>query len=146
MQRDTIKINGEAYQVGFSFYALKEFEELTGKSIEEAKGSWDNLMYFYSTLKGLNENFTMKLTDFIDYLDQHPDLLIQFQTPPQSPATPQPEALKKKNLFVFWMLLALLSVSPVLVPIISGIAWIWLSLVLVFRFIAKIGKKRGSRY
>jgi hypothetical protein len=150
MNHDKIEINGEAYKVGFSFYAIKQFEELTGKSIEEARGTWDNLMYFYASLKGLNPNFEMSLPDFVKYMDEHPKLLIQFQT--QTPAEDGPgekeqgrTPSKKKSLLRLWMLLPLLLVSPVLLPLISGIAWIGLSLMLAYMFIAKLGKKRGYR-
>jgi hypothetical protein len=152
---EKITINKQTYKVGFSFRAIREFEKLSGKSITECTSTWDNLLFFYSTLKALNKDFEMDLEAFTDEMDAHPDLLAAFQTETttdpsagdsQSPAESKNEQ-QKKSLppSTLWMLSLLLLVSPVLVPVISGIIWIWMSLKLLVRLIAKIGKKPASR-
>lgn len=140
-----ITIASTTYQVGFSFRAIREFEKLAQKSITMCTSTWDNLLFFYATLKALNKNFDMTLEEFTNHMDEHPELLASFQTETTTPGEAPAETGQKKSLspFVLWTLSLLLLVSPVLVPIISGIIWIWMSLKLLVRPIAKIGKKRA---
>jgi hypothetical protein len=149
--KQTIEINGQPWAVGFSFKAIRNFETLSGKSITHCTSTWDNVMFFYSTLTALNKDFPLDFEQFTDYMDEHPMLLAEFTTSDLNPESniQNPESNiqhpdQKKNLFGLWMLTGLLFLSPVLLPIISGITWIWLSLKLSLKFIAKIGKKRGS--
>jgi hypothetical protein len=151
----TVTIASTTYKVGFSFRAIREFEKLTNKSITECTSTWDNLIFFYSTLKALNpETFEMSLEQFTDEMDANPTLLADFQTdtaPPSSDDSQSSDDLisaQKKSLpdSTLWMLSLLLLVSPVLVPAISGIIWIWMSLRLLASLIAKIGKKLASPF
>lgn len=151
---EKVTINKQTYKVGFSFRAIREFEKLSGKSITECTSTWDNLLFFYSTLKALNKDFEMDLEAFTDEMDAHPDLLAAFQTETttssagdsQSPAESKNEQQKKSlPLFRSWTLFLLLAVSPVLLPVIFGTLWIWTSLKLLVRPIVWIGKKRESR-
>lgn len=148
MQHQKFKINGKPYNVGFSFRAVRNYEQMTGESISECKSTWDNLIYFYCSLQGLNDDFTMSFDDFVDYLDQHPELLADFQAT-EAPETEAPQSHEKKSLTLkeasgLWTLMLLLSVSPVLLPIISLIGWLWMSWKLLGKLIAKIGKKPVS--
>lgn len=142
MKKQTININGKAYNIGFSFKAIREFEAMSKKSITECVGTWDNILFFYATLVALNQGFEMSFDEFIDHMDNQPDLLVQFQTNniDENKAV-QPE--QKKSLFGLWTLSLLLLGLPIFLPIISGILFLWLSLRLLGRLIAKIGKKRG---
>jgi hypothetical protein len=150
----TVTISKKIYKVGFSFRAIREFEKLTQKSITECKSTWDNLIFFYATLKALNpESFTMDLEQFTDAMDANPELLADFQTETtpgvDSTGAADSDPLtsrQKKSLpaSTLWTLSLLLLASPVLVPVISGIIWIWMSLKLLARLIAKIGKKLVS--
>lgn len=152
---EKITINNTTYKVGFSFRAIREFEKLAGKSITECTSTWDNLLFFYATLKALNrETFNMDLEEFTDEMDAHPQLLASFQTETtsepsagdsQSPAESSSQQKKSLPLFRSWMLFLLLAVSPVLLPVIFGTLWIWTSLKLLVRPIVWIGKKRESR-
>ncbi|WP_159521745.1 hypothetical protein [Sunxiuqinia indica] len=150
MSTETINIQGTDYKIGFSFRAIREFEELTKRSITNANSTYDNLLFFYSTLKALNKDFQMNLEQFIDEMDKRPDLLIQFQTTQteaQQAETDQPDNKKKATLretFMLWMLSLLLLVLPVWLPVISGIFAVLLSLKLLVKLIASLGKKRGS--
>lgn len=147
MQRETIHIKGEPYKVGFSFLGIKIFEETAGKSITECRNTWDYLLYFYSVLKALNENFTMPIDEFTRVMDEHPGLLMQFQesgSMENKAAKPEKKNKEGGSLFTLWMLLPFAAVSPVLIPIISTVLWIWVSLKLLAKHIAKIGKKRAS--
>lgn len=148
MKRNTININGKAYKIGFSFKAIREFETIAKKSITECTGTWDNILFFYATLTALNEGFEITFEQFIEYLDADPNLLIQFQHNENSepgtrnikPGTNE----QKKSLFGLWTLSLLLLGLPIFLPIISGISFLYLSLKLLGRHIAKIGKKRAS--
>lgn len=149
MNTQTIEINGKAYKVGFSFRGLREFEILSGKSTTEINGTWDNLMFFYCTLKALNKEFTFTVDEFVEYMDAHPDLFIQFQTETYTQPEPQPEPKpdkKKVNLSGLWMLSGFVLALWVLAPIISGIVWILTSLVLLPVLIAKGGKWLVCRF
>lgn len=143
----TITIANKEYKVGFSFRAIKNYEDITKKSISQCVTTWDNLVFFYATLQALNPDFKITFERFTEILDENPDLLTTFQTMEATTAPdPQPAAKKKltlKTTFMLWMLLALLSVSPVLVPVISGIAWIGASILLLWKLIKTIGKKRA---
>jgi hypothetical protein len=143
MKQNTININGKAYQIGFSFKAIREFETIAKKSITECTGTWDNILFFYATLTALNEGFEITFEQFIEYLDADPNLLIQFQHNENDRQTTNPTP-EKKSFFGLWMLSLLLLVLPIFLPIISGISFLYLSLKLLARPIAKIGKKRAS--
>lgn len=155
MDREKMNIQGEAFEVGFSFRAINLYEQQTGKSISECNSTWDFLNFFYCTLKALNKHFKYSFEEFVDLLDREPELLHQFRSvdlakdkrqPAPEQAAPETQAAKKKasikERFGLWMLFLLLLVSPVLIPVISGIAWIWQSLRLLVALIARVGKKR----
>ena len=57
MKTETININGKAYKIGFSFRAIKNYEDITGKSIDKCISTWDNLIFLYATLTAQNKNF-----------------------------------------------------------------------------------------
>ena len=146
--RSTITLSNTDYKIGFSFQAIKLYEELTGRSIQETKTTWDNLQYCYCSIKALNPDFKLTLDEFVDLLDENPQLLIdiQFATNQNDPVPEPVEATKKKTqllklFFVCWTLSVLLLVSPVAIPIIFGSIWIFGSLKYWFRRIAKSGKK-----
>lgn len=142
----TITINKQPLKVAFSFRAIKIFEEIAKKPITQCTTTWDNVLYFYSTIKALNPEFKTDLETFLDQLDANPDLLIQFQTM-EAEAAPPPEKkqVKKKwtsqQIFMLWTLSGLLFLSPILLPVISGIAWIGASFWLLAALIATSGKK-----
>lgn len=142
----TIEINGLSCKVDFSLRAIKLFEEIAGKSITESAGTWDNTIYFYSTIKALNPKFKLSFDEFIDYIEKNTDLLIQWQTmAPTDPDNAPPEATadkKKVSLFGLWTLSLLLLACLALAPIIFGVTSVFLSLKLIIMPIIWLGKKR----
>ena len=155
VRHETITIKGESYKIGFSFRAIREYELLSSQSISKCVSTWDNLLFIYSTLRALNEHFTMSVDEFTDIMDEESDLFIQLQTfavqkniEPQK--EPQIEVKKKtlKSIFGLWMLSLLLCLSPALAPITFGIIWIWLSILLFVKLLTGIfvilGKGRAS--
>ena len=157
-KRSTITLSGKEYKTGFSFLAIRLFEEMTSKSIQQQSGTWDNLIYCYCTVKALNEDFLLTFDQFTDLLDENPQLLldIQFATVQNEPvelhdSTAKTDiAPKKKGLiktfFLLWIISALLLASPVLIPIIFGLIWISGSLKALYRHIASRGSKRVSSF
>lgn len=151
MQQLSIKINNTDYKLkSFSFEAIKLFEDLAGKSISQCVTTWDELTYFYCMLKACNPGFETTFTEFVEICDNDPNLLIQFTTikaenAPEQAEQPAASTVKKnwttKQIFVLWTLFLLLAVSPVLVPVISGIAWIYASFWLFTSIIKQIGTK-----
>lgn len=140
-------INGTNYKIGFSFLAIREFEKAAQKSISKLNGTWDNIIFFWCTVKALNDDFTMTLDEFVTWLDKNPQLLIDFQTANILDEDPQQEqtSIKKKwttrQIFGLWMLSPLFAVLPVLTPVIFGIIWTFTSFWLLVRLIGKSGKK-----
>jgi len=148
--RTTIELAGKEYKIGFSMYAIKLFEAMSEKSIEEITGTWDNVVYCYCSLKALNPEFIYTLEQFIDILDEHPQLLIDLQTANASTVEapkPEPEPKKKglaKTFFALWTLSVLLLVSPILLPLIFGLIWIFGSSKALYRLIVSPGSKPAA--
>lgn len=150
-KRTPIELQGKTYQIGFSFLATQEFQEITGKSIFAAETIYDNLVYCYCSLKAINPDFTYTLEQFTDLLDNEPDILIGMQKaldtqkPKQEP-TQQPAKKKSslKLISMLWLLSVLLLVSPVLLPIIFISTWIFRSLKRLYKFIAIRGSARAT--
>ena len=147
-----ITINNKSYQVRFSMRAIKLFEEMTGKSIKDVTGVWDNLQYCYYTIKALNEDFDMTLEQFIDLLDENPQLLIDltYSVAEKSNEVPDieiTEVSKKRELIkIFsslWMLSVLLLLSPIIIPVIFGCMWILEKGKTLYHIIVNSGSKRA---
>lgn len=144
MKSESIEIKGKAYKIGFSFKAIREYELLAKKSITECTGTWDNIIFFYATISALNPDFDLSFDAFVNVLDEDPQLLIQFQTSDSQQQVPQDDQQnQKKSLFGLWMLSLLLLGLPIFLPITSGILFLWLSLRLLVKLIARIGRKQG---
>ena len=147
-----ITIAGNEYKVGFTLRAIDLFEKMTGRSIQEVEGTMDNVRYCYCTLKALNPEFSYTFEQFIDLLDEQPQLLLDLQAANNSddnePEPAEAKSAKKKSLlkifFLLWMLSILLLVSPVLIPITFGFILIFGSLKALYRYIVKRGSKRAS--
>jgi len=145
---DQITINDKAYNVGFSFRAIKLFEERTGKSVTEAIGTWDNLVFFWCTLKAKNKDFDTNFDEFVDIVDAEPDLMVQFQAVNNTDPEPVKQVKKKhttKELFGLLTLSLLLLALPVWMPIISTIFLVLTISRLLGRLTAIAGNALGCR-
>lgn len=152
-KRQDIEIAGKTYQIGFSFRAIKLFEESEKKSIHEISGSWDEVIYCYCSLKAINPDFRLSLDEFIDLIDADPQLFIDLQfgikeqneEEEEQPAAEKPKKKYQtiKMFFGLWTLSALLLVSPVLIPVTFGSIWIFASCRRLFRHTATRGSKRA---
>jgi hypothetical protein len=94
-----ITINGQTYKLKTGFRALMMFEEVTGKNAYLASTSLtDSVLMFYSIVKSSNPEFPFSKDQFIDLLDEQPELLEQFNAFADSLITDRIEtaAVKKK--------------------------------------------------
>ncbi|QZT38715.1 hypothetical protein K5X82_07395 [Halosquirtibacter xylanolyticus] len=144
MKHDIISIQGESYKVGFSFMAIKEYEELTGKSVAECTTTYDTLLLMFCTLRAKNKTFLLNLDQFIAFMDENPELLNDFQF------TDGKEDKKKVSLMKtlgmgktlgLWMLSILLWFAPIWIPIIFGMMLLWKIWTLVIVVFKMIGRK-----
>jgi hypothetical protein len=80
MKQITIKVGDNEYIIKQSFRSLMEFEKLTKKPASEMDLSVNDLITFlYCVLRACNkETFKHNLDEFIDMLDENPDIINQF--------------------------------------------------------------------
>ncbi|WP_282125632.1 hypothetical protein [Marinifilum flexuosum] len=72
----TIKINGKDFFYRLNIGAFSDFEDLTGKSIEEIKKLKDMCQLFYCAItRGKNKDFDMDYETFIDFIDEDENIL-----------------------------------------------------------------------
>lgn len=69
-----IKIGKKNYTVKSTVRSLFIFEKITGKQFA-INSLIDNYIYFYSILLACNPDMTMTWDEFIDYLDNDPNIL-----------------------------------------------------------------------
>ena len=70
-------INNKEYKLKYTFRALMLFEQITNKMFTIESLS-DEIIFFYCILLASNPD-TMKFDEFMDYIDDDPTLLTQFQ-------------------------------------------------------------------
>ena len=70
----TIKINNIDYKVKYTIRALFIFEQITGKPFS-VKTLLDNYIFFYSMILANNPDNILDWDEFIDALDNQPNLL-----------------------------------------------------------------------
>ena len=81
IKETTVIFNGIEYKIKRSNRALMFWEDLTGKSFEDLKGTLtDMLKYFYSVLVVNNRNFDFTYEDFVDLTDDNQEAFEQFQS------------------------------------------------------------------
>jgi hypothetical protein len=99
MRQTTVKLNdGSELIIKNSNRTLLKFEELRGKSIGEMDGkSTDSIYWLYATLLGCNRlTFDLNFEDFIDLLDENPQIWTAFNNFNKGETEPEkPEAKKK---------------------------------------------------
>lgn len=71
-------INKKEYKMKYTFRALMLFEQITNKMFTIESLS-DELIFFYCILLASNPDNTMTFDEFMDYIDEDPTLLTQFQ-------------------------------------------------------------------
>lgn len=70
----TITINNKEYKIKYSIRALFIFEQITGKPFK-VETLLDNYIFFYSMILANNKDEALDWNDFLDALDDNPNLL-----------------------------------------------------------------------
>lgn len=73
-----ITINEKQYKLKYTLRAMMLFEQIT-KKIFSIESLSDELVFFYSIILANNPDEPMNFDQFLDAIDDDPDLLIQFQ-------------------------------------------------------------------
>lgn len=73
----TVKIKGEDFQVKYTIRALFIFEQITEKSFE-LKNSLDTYIFYYSMLLANNSDKNLSWDEFLEEIDNNPELSKQF--------------------------------------------------------------------
>lgn len=73
----TIQINGKSITLKYSFRGFMIYEKITGESFNPS-GITEILIYFYSTVLASCKDINLDFDEFMDYIDEHPELLGEF--------------------------------------------------------------------
>ena len=72
-----ININGNEIALKYSFRAMIIFEKITGTTFS-GNGITEILIYFYATILGSDKNNSITFDEFMDWLDENPDMINEF--------------------------------------------------------------------
>ena len=72
-----MEILGKEYQLSFGLRSMFIFESITGE-VFNIKTVFDEYVYFCSCLMSVASNPQLEFDDFINYCDEHPELLKEF--------------------------------------------------------------------
>lgn len=72
-----MEILGKEYQLSFGLRSMFIFESITGE-VFNIKTIFDEYVYFYACLMSVATNPPLEFDDFINYCDEHPELLKEF--------------------------------------------------------------------
>lgn len=80
MESIKIKIGENEFIIKQSFRSLMMFEEMTGRNVNQLNDSLNDLMtLLYCMLKAANRmNFTYTYDEFIDLIDENPEIPVLF--------------------------------------------------------------------
>lgn len=74
-----ITIEGNQYTLKQGLKPLLKYEELTGRNAFAIQENLTDItLFFYCILSTVNKDFTYSREEFIDILDQHPELIKQY--------------------------------------------------------------------
>ena len=89
-----MEINGKKYNLKYSLRSMFAFEEITGKPFE-VKTLLDTYILAYACIISNPENPSLEFNDFINYCDEHPEVIEEFNKF-MSDEMKKRELLKKK--------------------------------------------------
>lgn len=87
-----MEINGKNYVLKYGLRAMFAFEEITGKAFE-INTLLDTYCLCFSCIISNSENPALEFNEFIDWCDEHPEVLQEFNTFLS-------EETKKRDLFI----------------------------------------------
>ncbi len=74
-----VSINGIVVELKYTMRSLMIYEKIYGKTFQP-EGLSEMLVYFYSTILASDKNIKLTFNEFIDYIDENPNLLNDFAT------------------------------------------------------------------
>lgn len=72
-----MEINGKNYTLKYGLRAMFAFEEMTGKPFE-IKSLLDTYCFCFSCIIANQDNESLDFNEFIDWCDEHPDVIVEF--------------------------------------------------------------------
>lgn len=72
-----MEINGKNYQLTYGLRPMFVFEEMAGKSFE-LNTMLDTYIFFYACIISNKDNPSLDFNEFIDYCDNHPEVMVEF--------------------------------------------------------------------
>ena len=72
-----MEINGKNYELKYSLRSMFVFEEITGKSFS-VDTLLDTYIFCYSCILANGDNPGLEFNDFIDWCDEHPETIQEF--------------------------------------------------------------------
>ena len=73
-----IQILGREIELKATFRAYLIFENKTGKSFQQISTLGDALTFFYATILGSAKTTDISFDDFLDFIDENPNVVIEF--------------------------------------------------------------------
>lgn len=73
----TIKIKDKEVELKYTLRSMLMYENITNKSFNP-EGLTDVITFFYCVIIASSQDYSLKFDDFIDELDEHPELVSQF--------------------------------------------------------------------
>lgn len=78
MKELKIKIREDEFTIKQSFRTFLLYEEMTGKQVTDIETIKDVLNLLYCTFKGCNKNWNYTFDEFLDIVDEQPEIFEQF--------------------------------------------------------------------
>lgn len=72
-----MKILDKDYEVKYNLRAMFVMEEITGKAFK-VETLLDEYILLYSCIVSVKSNPSLDFNEYIDYCDQHPEVLVEF--------------------------------------------------------------------
>ena len=73
-----IQILGREIELKATFRAYLIFENITGKSFQQLSTLADVLTFFYATILGSAKTTDISFDDFLDFIDENPNIVTEF--------------------------------------------------------------------
>lgn len=72
-----INIKDKELNLKYSFRSMMIYEKITGVSFNP-RGITEIIVYFYSTILASDKDIALTLDEFVDWIDEHPNMLNDF--------------------------------------------------------------------
>jgi hypothetical protein len=72
-----ISINNKQITLKYTIRAMMMYENITGATLQPSSLT-DVITFFYCVVLASSMDYSIKMEDFIDWLDEHPDTINEF--------------------------------------------------------------------